>query len=316
MAVHNDFNGLWATIQGIRFFHSEAFDDIEILVIDNSNDGHTSEAIRQYLGGHYKDSGHYLRVVPKQSTSLRSVAFMAATTEYVMCIDSHIFLAPGSLQKLCKFLKTIGVSRDLFHGPLLNESGHLVATHMNPAIRGENFGTWGTMPGDLINAMDDNAEAFQIPGHGMGLWVARKDNWPGFHPGYVHFGGEEMIIHEKYRQRGDYVWCLPFLRWQHRFGHVGGASYTNTVGAKYRNFLIGFHETGLPLKMIHDYFGSKLSAELRKTIQADVAAIFPKGPAVLPPGYTPFLGYPLRINDYCGKDSHDYRPFEKPIFAT
>ena len=34
MATHDDFNGVYFTIQSIRLFHKEVLDDIEFVIID------------------------------------------------------------------------------------------------------------------------------------------------------------------------------------------------------------------------------------------------------------------------------------------
>ena len=314
MANHDDYSGVWFTIQTIRFYHHEIIDDVEFLLLDNSPLTKHGETNRNYITKTLGSKGHYLSVSARKSTSLRNMVIDAANTEYVMCLDSHVLLQPGSLAKLIKFLKLSQGCPDIFHGPLMHENSSIVGTHMNPAFRGRNFGTWGVMPD--VNCADPKTEPFLIPGHGMGLWVCRRDNWQRFHHAYRAFGGEELIIHEKYRQAGYNCWCLPFLGWQHRFGHVGGASYPNTDPEKYRNFLIGFHETGLPLEEVESYFSTLVPEGRRNQIKADVAKIFPDGPKKLPPGYKPFLGYPLRINDISRQDSQDYREFEKPIYSV
>ncbi len=311
MANHDDYSGVWFTIQAMRIYHADVMDEVEFLLLDNSPHTAHGEANQKYMRT-LRNQGHYLPVSSRKSTSLRNMVVDAANTEYVMCVDSHVFLAEGSLKKLIRFLHMSKGCPDLFQGPLRAENGNIVGTHMNPAFRGRNFGTWGTMQD--LDWNDPNLEPFLIPGHGMGLWVCRRDNWPHFHHAYRAFGGEEMIIHEKYRQAGMHCWCLPFLMWNHRFGHVGGANYPNTDPEKYRNFMIGFHETGLPLSEVESYFSTLVADDRRQTIREEVAKIFPGGPKVLPPDYKPFLGYPLRINDQSRKDSEDYREFERPVY--
>ncbi|MGL1784034.1 hypothetical protein ACSTG0_23510, partial [Vibrio parahaemolyticus] len=68
---------------------------------------------------------------------------------------------------------------------------------------------------------------FEIPMQGMGLFACRRDAWAGFNPDFRGFGGEEGYIHEKFRQRGGKVLCLPFLRWMHRFNRPLGLPYPN-----------------------------------------------------------------------------------------
>jgi hypothetical protein len=101
---------------------------------------------------------------------------------------------------------------------------------------------------------DDEAGLFEIPGQGMGLFASRKDSWLGFAKECTGFGGEEMNIHTKYRQAGRKAICLPFLKWNHRFGRAGGAPYPIPLSAKIRNYVLWAKELNLPLDRIHTHF--------------------------------------------------------------
>lgn len=93
-------------------------------------------------------------------------------------------------------------------------------------------------------------QPFEIPGNGLGLFACRKDAWPGFNPNARGFGGEELYIHEKIRRAGGRNWCLPFLRWSHRFGRIGGPKYPLSRYAKARNYVLEFQELGWDLEPI------------------------------------------------------------------
>jgi hypothetical protein len=101
---------------------------------------------------------------------------------------------------------------------------------------------------------DDGGKPFEIPGQGMGLFASRKDSWLGFAKECSGFGGEEMNIHVKYRQAGRNAICLPFLKWNHRFGRAGGAPYPIPLSAKIRNYVLWAKELNLPLDRIHTHF--------------------------------------------------------------
>jgi len=101
---------------------------------------------------------------------------------------------------------------------------------------------------------DDSEIPFDIPGQGMGLFASRKDTWLGFAKHCSGFGGEEMNIHTKYRQAGRRVVCLPFLKWNHRFGRAGGAPYPIPLDAKIRNYVLWANELGMPLDRIKLHF--------------------------------------------------------------
>ncbi|RME22940.1 MAG: glycosyltransferase family 2 protein, partial [Candidatus Zixiibacteriota bacterium] len=210
MAVHNNPQGVWMTIESIREKYPQCAQDVQFLVLDNCPDSVEGEATRDYVRNNLDRSGdgwvgHYIAATPRQSTSLRNLIFDCAETEYVMCLDSHIFLkGPNALPKTIAFLKSGAAGNDLYHGPAYHERGYIYATHMNPAFRGQNFGTWGVMQaesgGHVFHA--DWPEPIEIPAHGMGLFLARRDTWLRFHHAFRHFGGEECYIHEKYRLHG------------------------------------------------------------------------------------------------------------------
>jgi hypothetical protein len=97
---------------------------------------------------------------------------------------------------------------------------------------------------------------FEIPGQGLGVFLCRREAWPGFNPHFREFGGEEMYIHEKFRQRGDKCWCLPFMPWWHDFEDpelARRASPTSAYG-KARNYVLGFQELGRPVDKAHEIF--------------------------------------------------------------
>lgn len=97
-------------------------------------------------------------------------------------------------------------------------------------------------------------EPFEIPAMGLGLFSCRRDAWLGFHPHFREFGGEEMYIHEKFRQAGRKVICLPDLPWWHKFQRVGGPKYGFTKLGKVRNLVLGHEEIGRPLDRIRSHF--------------------------------------------------------------
>jgi hypothetical protein len=100
----------------------------------------------------------------------------------------------------------------------------------------------------------DNDDAFEIPGCGMGLFASRKDSWLEFAANCSGFGGEEMNIHTKYRLAGRKAICLPFLKWNHRFGRAGGAPYPIPLAAKIRNYVLWAKEMDISTDRIHTHF--------------------------------------------------------------
>ena len=139
-------------------------------------------------------------------------------------------------------------------GPLINDDLKRLSTHFDPTWRAGMYGIWGHDPaGD-----DPDAPPFDIPMQGLGLFACRRAAWPGFNPRFRGFGGEEGYIHEKFRQAGGRTLCLPFLRWMHRFHRPLGVPYRNRWEDRFRNYLIGFHELGLPTDALEEHLREKM----------------------------------------------------------
>jgi hypothetical protein len=101
----------------------------------------------------------------------------------------------------------------------------------------------------------DGEQPFEIPAMGLGCFSSLRKQWPGFNPHFREFGGEEWYIHEKVRQRGGRALCLPFLKWQHRFGDPsGGRTHHYTTLGKVRNYVLGHQELRLPLDRLRRHF--------------------------------------------------------------
>lgn len=103
---------------------------------------------------------------------------------------------------------------------------------------------------------DINEPAFEIPGHGLGLFSCRREAWQGFHLDARGFGGEELWIHDKFRKAGSRAICLPFLRWVHRFGRTHRLEYPLSRYGKVRNYVLEFQQTGRALDPIYEHFVS------------------------------------------------------------
>ena len=100
----------------------------------------------------------------------------------------------------------------------------------------------------------DIKEMFEIPGQGLGCFLVKRVNWLGFNKHALGFGGEELYIHEKYRQAGHKALCSPKLVWTHRFGREHGVKYPLSQWNKVRNYVLEFNELGVELDQIHKHF--------------------------------------------------------------
>lgn len=135
--------------------------------------------------------------------------------------------------------------------------------------------------GFVAAGLNGDDEPFDIPGQGLGLFMAAKEHWLGFNPHHKQFGGEECYIHAKYRQAGRRALCLPWMVWNHRFGRPGGPKYPITREGKMRNYVLEFMELGWDLEPIRQHFIDevKLNPAAWDAVVAD------------PIGFDPYFGW-------------------------
>lgn len=249
MACYDDFNGVYFSIQALELYHAEVMDDVEFLVVDNNPDSAEGKAVRDFMT-HWVKRGRYIAAPGVGGTAApRERVFREARGEAVLCMDCHVLIVPGAIHKLLQYYDAYPDCKDLLQGPLLYNDCKSKSTHMDPVWRDAMFGIWGRDP----RGEDANGPPFEIPMHGCGLMSCRKEAWPGFHPDFRGFGGEEGYIHEKFRRAEHRTLCLPFLCWLHRFQRPQGVRYRLTGEDKLRNYLLGRIELGQPIDDVLDH---------------------------------------------------------------
>ena len=264
--VYDDYEGLYFTIQSLRLHHKEILDRLEFVIINNNPKSAQGREIRKLVDW-IKEPVTYVEFDAFSATSLRDKIFGLANTDYVLVLDCHVLLDPGSLKKLLDFYDAGKDNRNLLQGPLLYDDMKNVSTHFNLDKWGSDM--WGIWDTDK-RGKDPTAKAFEIPAQGLGVFSCRKDSWLGFNKKFRGFGGEEGYIHEKYRLAGRKAVCLPFLRWLHRFGRPAGVPYRPTKEDRFRNYMIGFQEIGKDTNEIIDRFKDKVSTEHIQAVKEEL----------------------------------------------
>ncbi|MER7921376.1 MULTISPECIES: glycosyltransferase [unclassified Streptomyces] len=253
MAVYDDYDGAYFTALALRLFHPEVADRVDIIVLDNNPHGRAAEPLSRL-----QDRIPNLRYLPVDyvtGTAVRDLIFREAQSDWVLCVDCHVLLAPGSLARLLDFIDANPGCLDLLQGPLLCDDTSRVLTHMEPVWSGL-FGVWGSDP----RGRHRDQAPFEITMQGLGLFGCRKDAWPGFNNRMRGHGGEEGYLHKKFRAAGRRTLCLPFLRWTHRFDRPGGIPYSILARDRVRNYLIGWEETGMDIQDALDHFRETVDA--------------------------------------------------------
>ena len=259
MLTHDDFDGVYFTIQSLRLHHHECMGEVEFLVLNNNPNSKQGKAVAEFCKWITPEPVRHVAITDARGTALRDRAFQVAESERVLCLDCHVLLAPGSLRRLLDY--DGWDTGDLLQGPLLYDNMQIGATHMEPVWRDGMHGTWAVDP---RGAGD---EPFEIPAHGLGLFACRKDAWQGFNPKFRGFGGEECYIHEKFRRAGRRTICLPWLRWLHRFARPNGIPYPIKWEDRVFNYLVGHHELGLDPSPVIEHFKTILPPNLVMEIE-------------------------------------------------
>ncbi len=263
MTTHDDFDGVYFSVQALRMFHGEAIGDAEILVIDNNPDGIAAQALKDLETG--IPNFRYVPFLERRGTIVRDAVFDFAVGEYVICMDCHVMFVPGSIGRLMAYFAAHPQTRDLLQGPLIYDSLQGISTHFEPEWHGGMWGRWASDP----RGSDPDAEPFDIPMQGVGAFACRRDAWPGYNKMFRGFGAEEGYIHEKFRQGGARTLCLPFFRWLHRFPRPRGVSYPNRWEDRVFNIVAGFNELGLPTEEMTQHFRQLLGAGEADRLIAD-----------------------------------------------
>jgi glycosyltransferase involved in cell wall biosynthesis len=248
MASYNNYAETWFTVQALRMYHD--LSDTEILVVDNFGD----DKLRDFISAWGHGQVRYIRDTDKQGTAAaKNKVFENALGDWVLCMDSHVLPAAGSMQRLRDYVDVNPDCLDLLQGPLLYDDMLNGADSFSTVWSDGMWGQWANIQPDR------SVEPYEIPMHGMGLFCCRKDAWLGFNPEFRGFGGEEGYIHEKYRKAGHKTLCLPWLQWDHYFGGI--KDYNPQYADKARNYCLGFQELGLDISPLVEHFGRGVVSE-------------------------------------------------------
>jgi len=257
--VYSDYRAATMTIQSVRLHGGVSDGNLDVLVVDNHPDGSEGQSLKEFC----RSAGVRYATCPTVGTAPpRDTIFSHAAGEIVCVIDSHVLLEPGALSRLVAFADANPKSLDLWHGPLVYDP--LKPNEGIPAMKPEwgddlMFGRWAE-PWTFSSAADD--PPIEIPMHGMGLVACRKSAWVRSPAGLRGFGGCEGMIHERWRQLGRKVLCLPFLRWWHLFhDQKVPTAYPNTYEDRCRNYLVWALHLTLPVDDIVARFSGLLGEQ-------------------------------------------------------
>lgn len=251
MACYDDPYGVYQTVTSLITHHGvyRSRDDIEIIVVDNNPTSELGKLTREWVVGRTK--AKYIPFTKCKGTAQpREEVFKQAKGKYVLCLDCHVFIYPGAIDRLLEYLEDNPDTADLLQGPHMTDSGTAcMGTHQRPEWGSGAYGKWTQDD----RWKDDDAEPFTIWQQGLGLFCCKRDEWVHFHPEFRGFGGCETYIAEKFRRKGANVLCLPFLKWTHRYFKTERTDKPDKLDQA-RNYLIGFLELDMDIQPIMDEF--------------------------------------------------------------
>ena len=102
ICVYDDYDGAFFTLQSLRMYHSEVMDRVEFVVINNNPASEHGKALKNIVDT-ITEPKTYLEYTKYSSPFIKGKIFDIAETEYVLVMDSHVLLEPGSLKKLLDY---------------------------------------------------------------------------------------------------------------------------------------------------------------------------------------------------------------------
>jgi len=268
MVTRRDYDGFYFTVQAMRLYHPEILSDVEFLVVDNDPAGPCAKPVKNLEN--WCKNYRYIPYRTTQGTAVRELVFREATGEFVLCIDSHVLFAPGSLARLMEYCRSHPDSNDLLHGTLLSDAIVPMGTHLEPKWSEGRYGCWALDE----RGKDADSPPFEIGMHGLGVFACRREAWPGLNPRLSGFGGQEGYVHEKIRRAGGRSLCLPFLRWMRRPARPLADPHPIVWEDRIRNWLLIQDELGLDPTPAISHWEEFLGPEgVRPVVQATEAEL-------------------------------------------
>jgi glycosyltransferase involved in cell wall biosynthesis len=238
MATYDDFDGVYFSIQALRMYHPILNTiDYEIVVVDNNPTGQHGETVKNFVVNWTQGRGRYIPYNDNTSTSVRNEVFKNAEGKYTICMDCHVLIMGGGIEKLLEYYGQHEDCKDIVQGPLIYDDLVNYSTEFSPEWRGHMYGTWNANK----KAYEDGLP-FEIEMMGLGLFSCETKNWLGFNPAFKGFGAEEGYIHEKFRKSGGKAICIPQLKWLHRFNRPDGVKYPLILEDRIWNYFVGWLE--------------------------------------------------------------------------
>jgi hypothetical protein len=260
MATYDDYDGVFFSIQSLRMFHDICgTDQVEFIVLDNNSTSEHGKACKSFIENQVH--GKYVVNTDQNSSFNKYKIVDYATGKYVLIIDCHVLIEKNGIDNLLKYFQDNPDCKNLIQGPLWYDDLKNISTHFDPTWRGDMFGIWATNREKYEIGLP-----FEIPMQGMGLLAFERANWVGINKHFKGFGAEEGYIAEKFKRNGGKNICLPYLKWNHRFGRPNGVKYPLILEDRIWNYFIGWLEitknpNDIMIYSIYNYFRNRITKD-------------------------------------------------------
>lgn len=233
MPVYENYDGILFSTQALRIYQNLPV-GTEILVLDNAPDTDDGRQTKKFIES-FVPYGRYIPVTDRQSSFIKYDAFLHATGDVVLGIDSHVMLQPGAVKALLDWWEQHKGEPHNLTGPLMYDGLNCCSTSMQPVWRGSDYGIWAT-----DHEAMKKGEPFEVPMQGMGMFSFWREAFRPIKENFLHFGAEEFFCAERTRQAGGKTICHPEVGWWHRFDWPIRRPFPNGMREKVRNYYVSF----------------------------------------------------------------------------
>lgn len=139
MANFGDSQGVWWTLLDIRLHHVGPNNGrVELLVVDD-----TPESDPELEHACQFAKARYLHLpAGRGPAAAKNLIWDHASGGHVLMVDCHVLLGPGCVSHLVAAAEHDLVGADMWVGILLDEAGSVIATELEPVLRGNFLGVW------------------------------------------------------------------------------------------------------------------------------------------------------------------------------
>jgi glycosyltransferase involved in cell wall biosynthesis len=208
--VRGKANELWFTLQGL--LHAGFQDRVEILVVDND----PSQEVQEVCDYFARPILRYIKAGEIKGVNYpRSVGANVARGKWLMMLDSHVLMQPGSYNTILERIRTdCYPPRSLVHCGVSFGAPKVWGSY-RLTLETNFWGRWHYL------VRPDALQPYPIAATGNWAFITRLEDWDscgGFNEAFRGYGGDEIYLQLKYWRAGGQVLLDPLLKGCHWSG--------------------------------------------------------------------------------------------------